>query len=115
MGEAKAASNQFVQMDAAPSSALHKDTYPNNNILPWYLLKIKTGNNIVYSLLTLTYHVLIQSSIVLIHIFLCLVLPVGTDDNLGVAAFCSNSVSTFILFSADIFFVAFCTCLLLCW
>jgi len=25
-----------------------------------------------------------------LHIFLCLVLPVGTDDNLGVASLCSN-------------------------
>ena len=41
-----------------------------------------------------------------IHIFLCLVLPDGTDDDddVGNAALCSNSVSTFILFSADIFF-----------
>ena len=38
-----------------------------------------------------------------IHIFLCLVLPVGTDDNLGTAALCSNNVSTFILYSVDIY------------
>jgi len=37
------------------------------------------------------------------HIFLRLVLPVGIDDNLGVAALYSNSVPTFILFSADIY------------
>ena len=56
--------NHFVQMNTAPSSALHRGTSPNNTILPWYLLtKERRVIILLYSLLT---HVIVCSLYVLL-------------------------------------------------